>query len=487
MSTENDRGEREPRETRLHEPHALSVPRTLRQWARRFFIGRPIETSAQLSHRLPIALALPVLAADALSSNAYATEEIMLMLATAHNFAGGAGSLQLVIPISIAIAVLMFIITFSYRRAVLAYPSSGGSYTVARKNLGAMPGVIAGSALVIDYILTVAVSVAAGVAAIASYAPALFPYRVVVSLVLIAFVAWINLRGTKETGWTFALPAYLFVSMMAVLGGTFAFRFASGNFELMPVPEHAIEPLRGLGLLVVLKAFSNGCAALTGVEAISNSVSMFQEPSARNAAKTLLILIITSVLIFLGLGFMASTYHVLPSHQETLVSMIARHTFMGDGLLHPALGQVLYTLTIGSVLSVLLIASNAAFAGFPRLLALMARDGYAPRILLSLGDRLVYNKSIIYLSIISGILLWAMNASVTNMIGLYAVGVFLCFTLSQAGMFRRIMRDREPGWHVAALINGVGAIVTGIVALVIVYAKFFQGAWAVLLLIPLLV
>jgi amino acid transporter len=466
------------------QPHK---PRGPLQWARRMLLGRPIETAAHLSHRLPIILALPVLASDALSSNAYATEEIMLVLATAHRFLAGPGTLQLVIPISAAIAVMMFIIAASYRRAVMLYPTSGGSYTVSKNNLGALPGVIAGSALVIDYILTVSVSVAAGVAAITSYAPALFPYSVSLCLCLIAIIAWINLRGTRDSGLAFALPAYGFIVMMAVLLGTFLYRLVTHQYSAMPLPEEAVTATQGLGLFVVLKAFSNGCAALTGVEAISNGVQIFQPPEAKNAAKTLLILILTSIAIFMGLGFAAYVYHVVPSHSETLVSLIARHTFLSDGLFSPAIGHILFAATIGSVLAVLIIASNTAFADFPRLLSFMAQDGYAPRVLLGLGERLVYSRSIVYLAVISGALIWALNASVSSLIGLYAVGVFICFTLSQAGMLRRILRDREPGWFSAAVINVAGASVTGIVAVVIAVSKFSQGAWVVVILIPLLV
>lgn len=462
-------------------------PRGPLQWARRLLLGRPIETAAHLSHRLPIILALPVLASDALSSNAYATEEISLVLASAHHYMGGPGALQLLIPISLAIAVMMFIIAASYRRAVMLYPTSGGSYTVSKNNLGALPGVIAGSALVIDYILTVSVSVAAGVAAITSYAPALFPYSVSLSLALIAVIAWVNLRGTKDSGLTFALPAYSFIVMMVVLIGTFLYRLITHQYSEMPPPHEAVVATQGLGLFVVLKAFSNGCAALTGVEAISNGVQIFQPPEAKNAAKTLLILILTSIAIFLGLGYAAYAYHVVPSHSETLVSLIARHTFLSDGLINPVVGHVLFAATIGSVLAVLIIASNTAFADFPRLLSFMAQDGFAPRILLGLGERLVYNRSIVYLAIISGALIWAMNASVSSLIGLYAVGVFICFTLSQAGMLRRIVTDRERGWQSAAVVNAVGAAVTGIVAVVIAVSKFNQGAWVVVILIPLLV
>ncbi|MCC7477300.1 APC family permease [bacterium] len=428
-----------------------------------------------------------MLASDALSSNAYATEEIMHVLASAHRYMGGPPTLHLVLPITLAIAVLMFIIMASYRRAVLMYPESGGSYTVARKNLGATAGLVAGSALVIDYILTVAVSVSAGIAALCSYAPVLLDYKVLLALLLIVVISWVNLRGTKESGWTFAFPAYGFVGMMLILIGVFLWRYFTGGVHPLPVPDHAVQATTAFSTFLLLKAFSNGCAALTGVEAISNGVQIFRPPEAQNASKTLLLLILTSVTVFAGLGFAAYSFHILPNERETLVSQIARATFLGGGYLPDALGQLLFALAIGSVLAVLIVASNTAFADFPRLLAFIARDGYAPRVLLSQGDRLVYNRGILALMVISAGLVLFFQASVNLLIPLYAVGVFLCFTLSQAGMFYRIISDRQKGWLAAAAVNAIGTIATGSVMCVIAITKFSQGAWLVVVLIPLLV
>jgi amino acid transporter len=472
------------RENVLHALPAPHRPQGFGQWARRLLIGRPLATEAELAHRLPILLALPVFASDALSSNAYATDEIMIQLASA-----GPEALRYVIPISVAISLLMVIVATSYRRAVLLYPTSGGSYTVARENLGAIAGLVAGSALVIDYILTVAVSVSAGIAAVTSYLPQLQSERVWLGLVLIVFITWINLRGAKESATWFAVPAYAFVGSMAVLLLTILYRYLTGQVTPLAAPEavHMIQVSHGLTTLLVLKAFSNGCAALTGVEAISNGVQAFQPPEAKNAAKTLLILIVTSIVIFMGLGLTAHLFRLQPSHAETLISQLSRAAFSSDSLFPAWTGQALRGVTLASVLAVLIIASNTAFAGLPRLLALMARDGYAPRVLLSLGDRLVYSRGIRVLALVSAALVWAFQASVTNLIPLYAVGVFICFTLSQTGMLRRIMLDRLPGWQGAALLNFVGATVTGIVAIVISLSKFAQGAWVVLLLIPALI
>ncbi|MCC7477879.1 APC family permease [bacterium] len=438
--------------------------------------GKPLASSVALDHRLPILLALPVFASDALSSVAYATEEVLHVLAS-HNSSGSA--ISYLLPISVAITMLMFIVAFSYRRAILLYPTSGGSYTVSRKNLGAMAGLVAGAALFIDYILTVAVSVSAGVAALTSYLPQMYDYRVYVGLALILVIAWINLRGVKESGWTFALPAYTFMfSILVLIGGTL-YKYLTGTLQPLPVPPEAIQAVEGLGWFALLKAFSNGCSALTGVEAVSNGVQSFQQPEAKNAARTLVVLILSLVVLFIGVGWAASAYHVVPTHTETVISQIAGATF--------GKGSFFYLLVMISTLSILLVASNTAFAGLPALLAMMARDGYAPRVLLSQGDRLVYNRGIFALTVISALLIIIFKASVTLLIPLYAVGVFLCFTLSQAGMLRRMLVDKQPGWVGGAAVNALGAFVTGVVTLVIAVSKFHDGAWLVCLLIPLLV
>ncbi len=466
-------------------PEAGRIPRHAGARIMHMVFGKPLASSVALDHRLPILLALPVFASDALSSVAYATEEILHVLGS---YNAGGNALGYLIPISIGIAILMFIVAFSYRRAILLYPSSGGSYTVSRKNLGAMAGLVAGAALFIDYILTVAVSVSAGVAALTSYLPhllelnfffGLIEAKVLIGLVLIIIIAWINLRGVKESGWTFALPAYTFMLTILILIGGTLYRYLTGTLQPLPAPEHAIEAVKVLGWFAILKAFSNGCSALTGVEAVSNGVQSFQQPEAKNAAKTLIVLIVSLVVLFLGVGWAASVYHVVPTHTETVLSQIAGATF--------GKGSFIYLLVMFATLAILLVASNTAFAGLPALLAMMARDGYAPRVLLSQGDRLVYNRGILALTVISGLLIIIFKATVNLLIPLYAVGVFLCFTLSQAGMLRRILLDKQQGWVGGAVINAMGALITGVVTLVIAVSKFRDGAWLVCLLIPLLV
>jgi len=461
------------------------APSGLSRRVKSLVFGRPIATSVHLEHRLPIYLALPVFASDALSSVAYASEEILIVLA-AFFVSGGITATGYLIPVSIGIAVLMLIVAASYRRAILLYPQSGGSYTVARRNLGANYGMMAGAALIIDYILTVAVSVSAGVAALTSYLPQLIDYRIWLGIGLVGLITWINLRGTKESGWTFALPAYTFVTMILLTLLATLYHALNGGITPLPPNPQAIQPGESVSGLLVLwvlaKAFSNGCSALTGVEAVSNGVGAFQPPESKNAAKTLMILIGTLIVLFVGVGFAAHAYQAIPvEHGETIISQISKAAFSDL----PA-GHLLYTLTMAATLAVLLVASNTAFAGLPQLLAMMARDGYAPRVLLSQGDRLVFNRSIIGLALISSLLIVVFKASVNMLIPLYAVGVFLCFTLSQAGMFRRMVTEQAEGWRMGALLNGVGMAVTGIVTLVIAVTKFSHGAWLVCVLIPAL-
>jgi len=449
-------------------------------WARlkRLLFGAPLSTSVQFHHRLPIFLALPVFASDALSSVAYGTEEILIVLAAAYTYAGGPAALGYQIPISVGIAVLMLIVATSYRRAIHLYPTSGGSYTVSRRNLGATAGLVAGAALMIDYILTVAVSVSAGVAALTSYFQDLHPYRVALAVLLVIFIAFINLRGVRESGWWFAVPAYSFIAMIALLIVSSLVHYFTGTVQQVLALPDAIKPEHGLQLFVILRAFSNGCSAMTGVEAVSNGVSAFQPPEAKNAAKTLLILILLLIAMFLGVGFAANVYHVVPTHSETVLTQLARANF-GSGIIT---ALIAYT-----TLAILMVAANTSFAGFPRVLALMAGDGYAPRQFSSLGDRLVYNRGILALTAISLALIIMFRATVNSLIPLYAVGVFLCFTLSQSGMVRKLLKTRQPGFMHSLIINLVGAVVTGAVTLIVATSKFTQGAWVVVVLIPLIV
>jgi amino acid transporter len=466
---------------RHHPPHMPHVPRSFVQRLRRFFIGRPLATEAELSHRLPIYLALPLFASDALSSIAYATQEILIVLASAAAAVAAArAGTGYLMPISVAIAVLMLIVAYSYRRAIFLYPTGGGSYAVARKNLGSLAGLVTGTSLIVDYCLTVAVSASAGMAALTSI-PALQhlqEQKALFAIGLVIIMAWINLRGIRESGLVFMLPAIAFVTMIGALVVSSIYHYLAGT--VVPhVPEGgALEPTTTFTTLTLIWAFSSGCSALTGVEAVSNGVNTFQPPEAKNAAKTLLILIGVLVVLFLGVGFAAHVYQVIPSHHETLIAQLAEANF-GHGFF--------YYMVIAATLGILMVASNTAFAGMPQLLATMARDGYAPRVLLGLGDRLVYARSIVGLCLVSCLLIFLFNANVTYLIPLYAVGVFLCFTMSQAGMFMRAIREKERGWVVSMLINGIGMTVTGGVMLILAITRFADGAWVVVILIPLLV
>lgn len=446
---------------------------------RRLVFGKPVPSAQRYAHRLPVALALAVFASDALSSVAYATEEVLIVLAAVYLYAGGPSATGLQIAISVGIAILIAIVAFSYRMAIAHYPTSGGSYTVAKNNLGMYPGLVAAAALAIDYIMTVAVSVSAGVAALTSAVPSLFEYRVWIAVGLVVFIALVNLRGVREAGWVFALPAYSFITMIFILCGTSLWHiFVLHQIPHVPVPEGAVTPVASLSILVILRAFSNGCSAMTGVEAVSNGVSAFKVPEVKHAQQTLLVLAVILILMFLGTGVSAHYYGIIPSHHETVISQLARANF-GSGLI--------YQLVTYSTLLILMVAANTSYADFPRLLSIVASDGYAPRIFTQLGDKLVYNRGIYTLSAVSILLVILFKATVNSLIPLYAVGVFLCFTLSQFGMARKMHSDKKPHWRMMWLISTLGALITGIVTLVIIEAKFMQGAWVVVLLIPLLV
>lgn len=453
---------------------------------RGIIFGNPLATSMQLEHRLPIYLALPVFASDALSSVAYATEELLIVLA--ETFGPGhesaiairSAGLPIALAISLAIAVLLVIVGASFYQAIQLYPAGGGSYSVVRDYLGATPGLVAAAALTIDYILTVAVSVSAGVAALTSAFTYLRPLTIPLALLLIALITLINLRGTRESGWAFALPAYTFITMISlvIISSIIRYIATGGNVPPLPLPEGVVEPIHGFGLFIVLRAFSNGCAAMTGVEAVADGVSAFQPPETRNAGKTLIILISILAFLFIGVGFSATIYHAHPSESVTIVSQLAQANF---GRTFP------YFLTIFATLAVLMVAANTSFAGFPRLAAIVAKDGYMPKALSQLGDRLVYTRGILALTIVSALLVWGYRANVTALIGLYAVGVFLTFTLTQLAVVRRILSRREINWQRQLLIGGLGAGATGIVTVVIAVSKAAQGAWIVLVLIPILV
>ena len=427
---------------------------------------------AQARHeRLSKTVALAVFSSDALSSVAYATEEILLILVLA-----GAAAIHLTVPISLAIAGLLAVVAVSYQQTIHAYPNGGGSYIVARANLGATPGLVAAAALLIDYVLTVAVSVAAGVAAMTSAFPSLYPSRVILGVFFVGAIAFGNLRGVRESGRIFAVPTYLFVVTTGVLLVVGAIRWALGDLPRLPAqPVTAAAPFTWF---LVLRAFSSGCTALTGVEAISNGVPAFKSPEARNAAITMGWMAGILGVLFLGISGLTSALGIVPQADQTVVSQLARALF-GDGLF--------YYLVQGSTTLILVLAANTSFADFPRLSSLLARDRYAPRQFRTMGDRLVFSNGIVLLATAAALLIVIFRAETHALIPLYAVGVFISFTLSQAGMVRHWLMDQGDGWRWRLLINGVGAAVTAAVTLVIAVTKFTHGAWIVVLLVPLMV
>jgi amino acid transporter len=433
--------------------------------------------SSRLEHTLlPKTLALPVFASDALSSNAYATEEILLILVT--TTAASAAAIQgLVLPIALAISVLLAIVVVSYRQTVRAYPFGGGAYIVSRENLGRLPGLVAAASLLTDYVLTVSVSVAAGVFAVVSAAPGLADHRIPLALGFVAFITLMNLRGVRESGIFFAVPTYAFIVSVLLMIATGLARCIDACPRA--VVEHPVEHGVGaLGVFAVLRAFSSGSTALTGVEAITDGVQAFRRPRAKNAADTLSLMGILSITMFLGISFLAVHTGALPSHQRSVVSQIAEGVF-GQGF-------GFYALQVTTA-AILILAANTAYQDFPRLSAILARDRFMPRQFENRGDRLVFSNGIVGLAILSGALLVAFDADVSRLIQLYVVGVFTSFTLSQTGMVRRWLATRESGFRWRATLNGVGAAATGVVLVVIAATKFVHGAWIVIVTIPVLV
>jgi amino acid transporter len=463
---------------------AASVPRTpvgrSLARARAVLFGRPISLHEELSERLNAFTGLAVFASDNISSSAYATEEIMRVLVLA-----GAGALALTMPITIGIVIVLAIVVTSYQQTVAAYPHGGGSYIVAKDNLGTKPGLIAAGALLTDYVLTVAVSIAAGVAALTSIVPELFDYRVGLGVFLVVLIAMINLRGIRESGAFFSIPTYVYLVSIFGLLGFGLFRYVTGTMPDYHAPAAwlAAQQAEPLGILLILRAFSSGSVALTGTEAVSNGVPAFKPPEPRNAQRVLIMMGLFFGSIFLGMSFLASQLGILPdpTEQETVISQLTR-TFVGAGTPYHYLVQV-------STAVLLVLAANTAFADFPRLSSILARDGFLPRVFQFRGDRLAFSYGIVVLALLAVLLIVAFGGSVTNLIPLYTVGVFVAFTLSQSGMVRRWRRLRSEvaGWRRRALINGIGAVTTGIVAIEVAAAKFELGAWVVLILIPMLV
>lgn len=459
-----------------------------------YLIGRPLQTADAPHQTIGKAVGLAVFASDALSSTAYATQEILVILAAAGTVAFG-----YVFPISIVIVGLLAIVAISYEQTIHAYPDGGGAYIVARDNLGELPALTAAAALLTDYILTVSVSIAAGVAQIVSAYPSLFEYRVIIAVVCILFIMVINLRGVKESGTAFAIPTYFFIAMMYLTVGTGIFRYFFGTLGIVADPpplEEFSATIATITPFLLLHAFSSGTAALTGIEAISNGITAFKEPRSRNAGITLIWMAVILSTLFLAISFIARQIAAVPSETETVISQLARTVFDGRGLL--------YLGTITATTVILIMAANTAFADFPRLSALAAKDGFLPRQLTFRGSRLVYSYGIATLAVIASILIIAFQASVTRLIPLYAIGVFLSFTLSQIGMARRWwkighlapdteIKERgsilryERNWQIKMLINGFGGVCTAIVMCVFAITKFRDGAYIILILIPLLI
>ena len=441
----------------------------------RLLVGDTLPTTRAVHQRLPKVLALPVFASDAISSSAYATEEILLALVVA-----GAAGLHVSTGVAIAIALLFATVALSYRQTVLAYPTGGGAYIVARENLGLYPGLVAAAALLTDYVLTVAVSIAAGVAAIISALPALASYRVDLCVACIAFVTIVNLRGAKEAGKLFAGPVYLFVGSVLVMLGVGAVRILFREAPAETAVAQGLATLQPVTVFLVLRAFASGCAALTGIEAISNGVPAFRPPESRNAATTLLWMAAICIVLFVGVTALAQAVPVVPdvAGGETVLSKLGRHV-LGQG--------VLYYLLQAATALILVLAANTSFADFPRLASILARDGVVPRQLANLGDRLVFANGIILLGLFSAALVVVFGGLAHSLIPLYAVGVFVSFTLSQAGMVVHWHRLKSGRWQYAAGLNTLGALTTGVVLVVVAVAKFRHGAWIVLLIIPLVI
>ncbi len=438
---------------------------------KRMLVGPPMPLAQARHERLRKRVALAVFSSDALSSVAYATEEILLIAVLA-----GTAALHLSVPISIAIAALLAIVAISYQQTIHAYPSGGGSYIVARANLGAVAGLIAAAALLVDYVLTVSVSVAAGVAAVTSAFPDLATHKVALGVGCVAVIALANIRGVRESGRIFAVPTYFFILSFGFMIAEGLFRLATGSLPRTPPP--ALPAAEALTWFLILRAFSSGCTAMTGTEAISNGIPAFRTPESRNAAITLGWMAAILGSFFIGLTVLADRLGIVPAEAETVVSQIARRLH-GTGIFY-------YMIQAATAL-ILVLAANTSFADFPRLSSLLARDRYIPRQFATLGERLVFSNGIMVLGAMAALLLVMFGGETHALIPLYAVGVFISFTLSQSGMVRHWWKDRVPGWRHKIGINGLGAVATGIVTVVIAVTKFTHGAWIVVLVIPTLV
>ena len=448
---------------------------------KRLLIGSPVSSAELEEQRLTKRVALAVFGTDAIASTAFATQEILVVLVPA----AGMAALDYLVPISLVVIVLLVIVTASYRQTLYAYPSGGGSYIVSRENLGTGASLVAAASLMIDYTLTVAVSIAAGVAAITSAATFLQGYEVQLCLVLLALIAIANLRGVRESGRLFAPPTYTYIVMMTLLIVVGLIGVATGTLGRLPVDHKALQHftgahalLTGASTFLLLRAFSSGAVALSGVEAISNGIQAFRKPESRNAAITLTAVAVILGTLFLGIAVLASHLRPTLSPDQTLLSIMGRDVF-GDG--------ALYILLQISTAAILTLSANTAFADFPRLSGIVASDEFLPRQLANRGDRLVLSNGILALMFAAGILLVAFGGEVSALIPLFAVGLFMSFTLSQAGMVVHHWRGRQPGWTRRLAVNAVGAVATAVVTVVVVVSKFTEGAWIPTLVIPVLV
>jgi amino acid transporter len=454
---------------------------------KRVLVGRPLATTEQEHQRLSKRIALAVFSSDAISSTAYATEEILFVIAVGATTSLAVG-LDYLVPIAVAVALLLVVVITSYRQTIKAYPKGGAAYVVSRDNHGEMASLVAAASILVDYILTVAVSVSAGVAAIISipqFHDAVIDHRVAVALGLVGLISLLNLRGVKESGRVFAVPTYGYIIMLATMllvGLTKSYLGWFGGIDPVPFDPELVEDVREIGgslaLFAILKGFSSGAVALTGIEAIADGVPAFRRPEAKNAGTTLAAMGVILGSLFFGVSLLASRLHPFPSHDITVNAQMGEQVF-GDGFFLLAL-QVL---TAG----ILVLAANTAYADFPRLSSIVARDGYLPRQLANRGDRLVFSNGVIVLAVFAGLLIWVFGGKTNALIPLYAVGVFTSFTLSQSGMVRHHLRHRDERWRLHATISGIGATATFVVLMIVAITKFKDGAWVPLIVIPAIV
>ena len=475
--------------TVLHRVTGKKPPRSFISW----LIGRPLPTADMPHQTIGKLIGLAVFAGDALSSVAYAPEETLVILVAA-----GTTGLGYAFPIAIAVTILLAIVTISYQQTIHAYPGGGGAYIVARDNLGELAAQTAGAALLTDYVLLSSVAVSSGAAQIISAYPVLMPYRIPLAVGLIMIIMLANLRGVRESGTLFAFPTYFFLATTFLTVGVGLFRYFTGTLGTLvnPPPIEMLHAAQPITLFLILRAFSNGTTALTGVECISNGVTAFKEPRSHNAGITLIWMACILGVLFLGITFLLRSIGAVPSFDETVISQLARTAFNGRG--------ILYLSTIAGTTIILILATNTAFADFPRLAAIQAGDGFLPRQLTARGSRLVFSTGIVVLGVVSSLLVVIFRASVNALVPLWAIGVFLSFTLSQTGMAHRWwkighlapgleVRERGstllygPGWRFRLVVNGFGALVTGVVTIIFTVTKFRDGAWIVVITTPLLV